>query len=122
MSSYLDGMANINNLTAKIEALKKQAPAPGASNARIKAEVDKTLVGLQQDFNQMLNDLTTVTDDNETEKKKSDPFAFLTQSDQAAVAASGQTTVGTTSNTNASQTVDPNILATQYKLNLDNIF
>jgi hypothetical protein len=116
MSSYLDSLSTINNLTNKIAELKKQTTA----NSGNETEINNTLVSLQQSFSQMLNDLVTASDDNDNDKSKSDPFAFLTQSNQAAVAANSQTNTGTSAAT--TQTVDPNILATQYKLNVENIF
>ena len=130
-----DYISSLYALTAKIDQLKEQAASANAANPTLsQSDIDKTLVTLQQSFNDMLNDLMTSSTDDE-EKTKSDPFAFLTQADQSALTnnIAAQTTASTETSLNINSYTgslsDPtssaglaDMLSTPYKLNLDNIF
>jgi len=130
-----DYISSLYALTAKIDQLKEQAASANAANPTLsQSDIDKTLVTLQQSFNDMLNDLMTSSADDE-EKTKSDPFAFLTQADQSALTnnIAAQTTASTETSLNINSYTgslsDPtssaglaDMLSTPYKLNLDNVF
>ncbi|HVN66891.1 MAG TPA: hypothetical protein VMT55_00840, partial [Candidatus Sulfotelmatobacter sp.] len=61
MSNNLD-LSNITALTNQINTLKQQAAATNTgANAGNETEINNTLLSLQQNFSQMLNDLVSVS-------------------------------------------------------------
>lgn len=130
MSSWLDGLSNIYSITARINALKNQANSsdPNLNTAK-EYDPDEMLYALEQNFSQMLDNLISSNKDEEEEKEKSDPLAFLFNNAQTSSSTSALENYlnissytgkidGTVAGEDTTQ-YDP--LLTQYKLNLDNI-
>ena len=73
MSELTDGIASVSSLSSQINELEKQRNGTSNSN---KIDPKTVLVGLQQNFNNMLNNLITSSDDKN--KSESNPLSFLT--------------------------------------------
>ena len=78
MSTLTDGINNAYALTAQINALQKQ----GRSSIKDPNAINYVL---EQNFNQMLNDLISSSNDEEDEQDKYDPFSFFITSNQASL-------------------------------------
>jgi small nuclear ribonucleoprotein (snRNP)-like protein len=74
MSSLMDGISNAQLYTAQIEQLR--AKKGDASPEEVKA----TLYSIEQSFNDMLNNLISTDDDDDS--NKTNPFDFLIKSNQ----------------------------------------
>lgn len=68
MSTLMDGINNINSITAQINSLRTLEGEKITDPKMIKYT-------LEQNFNKMLQDLISSTDD-EDDKDKSDPFSY----------------------------------------------
>jgi len=80
MSSLMDGISNVNSITAQINSLNsKELIEEGLQDPQM---IKYTL---EKNFNQMLNDLLSTSNDDEDEDESSDPFSFLLNSNQAYV-------------------------------------
>lgn len=88
MSGTFDGLSNIYQISAQIDALKNAeqntSAALGASSAGgINAtDPNSFLIQSEQNFNTMLNALTTTQDDQQQQTNSSDPFSFLNNNNQ----------------------------------------
>ena len=78
MSSLMDGINNAYSLTAQINSLRS-AGQPSLDDP------DTIKYALAQNFNQMLNDLISSTNDDEDEDDKHDPFSFFMTNNQASL-------------------------------------
>ena len=136
MSSITDGISSVNSLTTQISSLKENA-----ANAKASADPNAVIFNLQQNFNEMLNELVS-SSDQDKEKEQSDPFSFLftnyqteinninKQNSQTQTAAdpSSESSLNINSYTGSidndlSQNIDQSsLLQNQYQLNLDNLF
>jgi hypothetical protein len=90
MSDLFDGFSNIDSLTARINALKnsqENSPAAAASDKSAALDPDTFILETQKNFNQMLNSLMAPADNNNDGSGSSDPFSFMTDSNQSALQA-----------------------------------
>lgn len=78
MSILMDGINNAYSLTAQINALQ-------SLNQSNMDDPDKIKYALEQNFNKMLNDLISSTDDEDDEDNENDYFSFLMSSNQASL-------------------------------------
>ena len=134
MSSITDGISSVNSLTTQINTLKENAAAAKAS-----ANPNAVIFNLQQNFNEMLNELVSSSDQD---KKESDSLASvftsyqteinnlnkqISQAKTAAKSSSGSS-LNVNSYTgsidgNSSQNIDQSaLLQIQYQQNLDDLF
>jgi hypothetical protein len=136
MSSVTDGISSVNSLTTQINSLKEKA-----ANASASADPNAVIFNLQQNFNDMLNELVS-SSDQEKEKEKSDPFSFIFTNYQAeinninkqntqtqpAANPSSESSLSINSYTGSldnslNQNIDQAaLLQTQYQTNLDGLF
>jgi hypothetical protein len=79
----LDGLSNLTQLSANIEALKnaRQNSAAALNSSQLSAsgttDVGSYLLTTEQNFSKMLDILTTPADQQQETSSSSDPFAFL---------------------------------------------
>jgi hypothetical protein len=96
MSDLLDGLSNVEALTAQISALKKGQQTENANSSSSATDPDTFILQTQQNFNQMLTSLMASTDSNDGSSDSSDAFSsFLSGSDQASLQAQLQTATST---------------------------
>jgi len=78
MSILMDGISNVNALSGQISNLQALSGQD--------LEDPKILeFALQQNFNQMLEDLISSTNDNDDDEEKSDPFSFIIPNQQTSL-------------------------------------
>lgn len=77
MSILMDGINNAQSITAQINNLQ-------SLNQKNIENPDILKYALEQNFNQMLTNLISSTND-EDDEEKSDPFSFITSSSQASL-------------------------------------
>jgi hypothetical protein len=95
-SDFLDGLSNVESLTAQINALKKGQQTGGANSASSAADPDTFILQTQQNFNQMLTSLMASPDSGNGSSDSTDAFSsFLGGSDQTSLQAQLQTATST---------------------------
>jgi len=91
-SDFLDGLSNVEALTAQIAALQKGQQTGSTAGANSAADPGTFILQTQQNFNQMLTSLMAAPDSNNGSSDNSDAFSsFLGGSDQASLQAQLQT-------------------------------
>ena len=95
MSDLVDGLSNVEALTAQIAALQKGQPTGSTANSA--SDPGTFILQTQQNFNQMLTSLMAAPDDGSgSSDNSSDAFSsFLGGSDQASLQAQLQTATST---------------------------
>ncbi|MFH1684554.1 MAG: hypothetical protein ABIA67_06705 [Candidatus Margulisiibacteriota bacterium] len=78
MSILMNGISNAQALTAQINGLQSLSESNLDDPEVLK-------YALEQNFNKMLNDLISSTNDDEDDEEKNDPFSFFTSSNQASL-------------------------------------
>lgn len=123
MSSIYDSLSNVYSLTSQINALKNQQTSTKSATDQVNSIDPKAAVyELQKDFNQMLKDLISSSDEDK-DKEESDPFAFLTDYQTSLNNLNVNSYTGSVETDNLSQNnTQYNLLLEQYKLNLNNLF
>ncbi|MFA6430851.1 MAG: hypothetical protein WCV91_00485 [Candidatus Margulisiibacteriota bacterium] len=107
MAAISDGLSNIYALTAKIIALKEQAKS-GDNSSASNIDPQESVLYLQQTFYEMLSKLTASSDEEDKNKDASDPFAFLSSSNQLSTDLSSQLNeAGSTTANNNGISIDP---------------
>lgn len=102
MTTLSDGIANVQSLTAQIDALQRQ----NGSTKPTTAKAEATILSMQQDFNSMLNTLLDESSSTDERKKNSPLTSFLNEY-QATEAALAQ-------QTNAPKTEQPQTTTPTY--------
>jgi hypothetical protein len=78
MTTLSDGLSNVQALTAKINALKKNdGTAAADTSQKTTTDPNEALLTIQQDFNSMLNTLISSPDDEKDEEKNDSLSSFL---------------------------------------------
>ena len=98
MSSLTSGINNIYTITSQISKLKSKSEESALN-------LDSFQLASEQNFNQMLSDLLSSTDENEEDKdeKKFDPFSLMGEYSQNILSAqTGQGTTETSTDINPS--------------------
>jgi hypothetical protein len=97
MSDLVDGLSNVEALTAQIAALQKGQPTGSTANSA--ADPGTFILQTQQNFNQMLTSLMAAPDDGSGDNSSSDSTdafsSFIGGSDQASLQAQLQTATST---------------------------
>ncbi|OGC21437.1 hypothetical protein A2291_00270 [candidate division WOR-1 bacterium RIFOXYB2_FULL_42_35] len=79
MSTYVEGLADIYSITAKIQELKQNA-GNLSTNSNQTVDIEESLLQMQRSFSSMLNNL--MFSSNDDDDNSSDPFSFYNSSAQ----------------------------------------
>ena len=98
MSSIMDGVNAINSLTAQIDKLKSSSQQSPPDPKELEASIE-------QNFNEMLSNLLTTSDDEKENKNSTDIFSAFLQNSSNSWLNNLQTT-GQTSSSTGQNTID----------------